>query len=197
MGNAFIPAHKVVLELYLSWGLYTTFYSRHCEFGRAAVASILDSTLPQLRYMGYVKKDFFSKVHEAISSTIYTHWDASRESGPQQRPRESGSVGPLGLKVLAVSASGQVVWPDSLLSGYPSNSAEYKALEAKRAAFLEMCPQVQTSSQQTTVRSTARPDFSIEGGKEPLDHTRMVDLAGIPAGDFTAERQGPKCFTQK
>ena len=85
----------------------------------------------------------------------------------------------------------------TLLSGYPSNSAEYKALEAKRAAFLEMCPQVQTSSQQTTVRSTARPDFSIEGGKEPLDHTRMVDLAGIPAGDFTGERQGPNCFTQK
>ena len=179
------------------WVLCITFRSRHCEFGRAAVASILDNTLPQLRYMGYVKKDFYAKVHEAISSTVYTHWDASKESGPQQRPRESGSAGPLGLKVLAVNASGQVVWPDSLLSQYPSNSAEYKALETKRVAFLEMCPQVKTSSQETTVRSTARPDFTIEGGKQPLDYTRMVDLAGIPAGDFTGERQGPTSFIQK
>ena len=188
---------NVAPKLYLSWGLYSTFHSRHCEFGRAAVASILDSTLPQLRYLGFVKKDFFSKVHEAISSTIYTHWDGSRESGPQQRPRESGQVGPLGLKVLAVNASGQVVWPESILRGYPPNSAEHRALEAKRAAVLEMCPEVQTSSQQTTVRSTARPDFGIEGGKVLLDYTRMVDLAGIPSGDFTGERQGPTCFIPK
>lgn len=86
----------------------------HCEFARAAVQCILDNTIPQAHYMGFVRKDFFAKIHESISSTLYEYWDNSEISGPKQRPRESNTSAPLGFKLLAVNSHGQVVWPDSI-----------------------------------------------------------------------------------
>ena len=188
------PYHFVVHQ----W--HSPFYVwRHCEFGRAAVTAILDNSLPQLSYLGYIKKNSFAKIHEAVSSLVYDHWDNSNESGPQQRPRDTDAVGPLGLKVLAVNNSGHVVWPESVMSQFPASSAEFAFLEDMRKQFLVMCPEgveQQSPGRATTtptpVRSTGRPDFSIDGGKEPLDPLRVVDLAGVPATEFTAERWGTK-----
>ena len=166
---------------------------RHCEFARAAAECILDKTLPQLRYIGFVKKEFLAKVQEAISATVYQHWDDSTESGPKTRPQEAESSEPLGFKVLSMSANGDITWPDSVTTRFPPDTSEFKALDARRQKFLELCPAHGTPAQvgeASVSRSSARPDYSIDNGAEPLDTTRLLDLPGVPSAEFTAQRQG-------
>lgn len=166
---------------------------RHCEFARAAAECILDKTLPQLRYIGFVKKEFLAKVQEAISATVYQHWDDSTESGPKTRPQEAESSEPLGFKVLSMSANGDITWPDSVTTRFPPDTSEFKALDARRQKFLELCPAHGTPArvgEASVSRSSARPDYSIDNGAEPLDTTRLLDLPGVPTAEFTAQRQG-------
>ncbi|CAK9114864.1 Uncharacterized protein SCF082_LOCUS53189 [Durusdinium trenchii] len=164
----------------------------HVEFARAAATSIFDNTLPQAHYLGFVKKENYSKTQEALSELVYAHWDQSDESGPKARPRSENNNEPIGLKILAM-VNGTVVWPDSLGTRFPAGSMEHKELEKKRLDFVAKYPQpagdtVQPARPTQTARSTARPDFSIDNGALPLDPTRVVDLAGVSASDFTAER---------
>ena len=173
------------------WQLKTL---RHVEFARAAATSIFDNTLPQAHYLGFVKKENYSKTQEALSELVYAHWDQSDESGPKARPRSENNNEPIGLKILAM-VNGTVVWPDSLGTRFPAGSMEHKELEKKRLDFVAKYPQpagdtVQPARPTQTARSTARPDFSIDNGALPLDPTRVVDLAGVSASDFTAERWG-------
>lgn len=113
---------------------------RHCEFARAAVQCILDNTIPQAHYMGFVRKDFFAKIHESISSTLYEYWDNSEISGPKQRPRESNTSAPLGFKLLAVNSHGQVVWPDSIEGAFPQGSKEIEVIHKKKVVDVPQCP---------------------------------------------------------
>ena len=166
---------------------------RHREFARAAVQCILDSIIPQAHYLGFVRKEFYAKIHESISSTLYEYWDSSEISGPKQRPRESNTSAPFGFKLLAVNSHGQVVWPDSIEGAFPQGSKEIEIIQKKKAAFLEMCPNAPRQDQPTSTsqpRTSSTPDSSIEDGATPIDPTRMVDLARIPAAEFTAERSG-------
>ena len=105
---------------------------RHCEFARAALQCIFDNSLPQLHYLGFVKKEFYPKVQEALSSLGYEFWDTSEESGPKIRPRETAEENVLGLKLLAMFGDCRVVWPDTLMGRFPPGSEEHKALAAKK-----------------------------------------------------------------
>ena len=42
----------------------------------------------------------------------------------------------------------------------------------------------------TRARAAGRPDFSIDGGRRPLDFTRLLDKAHVPQSSFTLQRQG-------
>lgn len=169
-------------------------FERHAEFARASVQAILDSTLSQLHYLGFIKKESFGKVHNSISACIYEHWDGSSESGPATRPKTAEGSCSLGLKVLAMSSNGHVLWPEPLMSRFAPGTIEHQALEAKRAAFLEMYPESAEAQaaggSKGSERSNARPDFTIEGGAKPLDVNRKLEITGVPAAEFTFERQG-------
>lgn len=170
---------------------------RHCEFARAALASLFDNSLPQLHYMGYVRKESFAKTQTALTSLVYEYWDTLEVAGPKTRPREDGGCAPPPLKVLAVASDGSLSWPSTLMDRFPEGSTERLALEKKKEAFGEQYPeslpkpgsgQQRSPSKGTQPRSGARPDFTIEGGALPVDPSRIVDLAGVKAADFTAER---------
>jgi hypothetical protein len=90
--------------------------------------------------MGFVRKDFFAKIHESISSTLYEYWDNSEISGPKQRPRESNTSAPLGFKLLAVNSHGQVVWPDSIEGAFPQGSKEIEVIHKKKVVDVPQCP---------------------------------------------------------
>lgn len=156
-----------------------------------------------MHYLGFVRKDFCTKVHESISATIYDHWDSTESlSGPKHRPRDDDGRAPLGLKLLAVNSSGQVVWPESILASFPPNTAERAVIEQRKLAFLQLCPEVPAQQTQASPASSAQAtqgpartlgsvDFTIENGALPIDPTRVVDLPGVPSSDFTADRPGP------
>ena len=170
------------------------FRVRHCEFAKAAASCILDNSIPQLHYLGFVRKDYYSKIHTSLSSVVYEYWDTLAEAGPQTRPRETQGSEQVGLKVLAMTAGGAVSWPPALFEKFGEGTAERHALDKKKEAFVGQYPESlsesapRSSRQSEPPRSTARPDFSIDGGATPLDTTRCVDLAGVKASDFTAKR---------
>ena len=172
-----------------------TLAGRHCEFGRAALACIFDNSLPQISYMAYVRTECYSKVFDALSSLVYAHWDESPEGQPNTRPPESDAPsGPLGLKVLAIDSNNCVVWPDSILSKFPTDSVEGLTIAKMQKDFLDKfsasAPKPSPTSRPTAgpARAVGSPDFTIDGGAEPLDPGRCVDLEGIQSHDFTAER---------
>ena len=159
---------------------------------------LFDNSLPQLYYLGFVRKEHFSKVQSSLSAIVYEHWDGLKEAGPRTRPREDeAGPCPVGLKVLALSSDGSVGWPESLFSRFPEGSVERLSLEKKRDEFFKKFPNTSSDSKDgtsgsthnpTPSRSAAKPDYSIDGGIQPLDPMRVIDLAGVPASSFTAER---------
>ena len=155
---------------------------------------MLDGTLPQLHYLGFVKKESFQKVHNNISASVYEHWDGSSESGPATRPKADAGECSLGLKVLAMS-NGKVLWPEALMSRFAPGTPEQQSLDAKRTAFIEMYPESAetqpAASTKGTERSNARADFTIEGGARPLDPNRTLEITGVPTAEFTFQRQEP------
>ena len=174
------------------------YVARHAEFAKAALSILFDASVPQLYYIGFLRKEQFGRIQNALSAIVYEHWDSLPEAGPRTRPRdETAGPGSVGLKVLALTSDGLVSWPNTLLSRFPEGSAERLAVEKKREDFLKQYPQaatqtkVGTESSRTstgTSRSSGSPDYSIDGGAVPLDPTRCIELAGVPASDFTSER---------
>ena len=169
-------------------------FVRYAEFARASVQVMLDSSLDQLHYLGFVRKECYSKVHNSISATVYEHWDASADSGPATRPKQQEASCSLGLKVLALSPNGSVVWPESLMTRFAPGTLEGQALEAKQKAFADMYPEsVQTGMPAAgqVERSNARTDFTIENGSKPIDPSQKLELTGLPAAEFTLDRWVP------
>ena len=95
-----------------------------------------------------------------------------------------------GLCLISSTDAGPV-WPESLGSKFPENSAEKKELDKLKEQFLAEFPSAQSGgasaapagSAQATLRVTGSPDFSQ--GPEPLDISRVVDClpVSLPAPD--------------
>lgn len=142
---------------------------------------------PELIYVGLFREDekkSHKKVLAEIESKVYTYWDGLASSPPQTRTRSVQSMAVQGLEVISCTDSGPV-WPDTLDSKFPSGTPEQKALGELKAKFLEEFPtarqgNVASSSTPSTVptapRVSGQPDFTLDGGREPLDLTRELDL---------------------
>ena len=167
---------------------------RHCELGRAVVQRLLvdKNRDPALVYCGLMFEKDGQEADAALQKIIYDLWDADPESPPKRRERED--LPDPHLEVLAWS-NGVYRFPESLFNKFTPGTKSYVELTELKEEVLKVCPeaaQAETgpSGVSTAPRAGGKPDFTIEGGKEPLDVTRDVDLPIISAADFNFSRPG-------
>ena len=129
-----------------------------------------------------VKSDLHRKVQVELETLVFKHWDGLSSSPAKIRPKPAVDMSVEGLALVSSTASGPT-WPSSLLQKFAPDSAEAKELEGMKCQFEKEFPPVEPSPQTSSAANTAKLrrvggqcDFSIEGGKEPIDVTRQVDL---------------------
>ena len=180
--------------------------SRYAEFSKAIVNMTLEGRqagLPKIIYYGIFRDDADSKpgttathrkVLAEIEAKVFQHWDALSSSPAKTRPKPQTNRCVEGLSLVSSTEQGPV-WPDSLDAKFPSESPEGKEVLALKQAFLAEFPaseargQPGIRSKEPQLRATGQPDFSVEGGQEPLDVSRLVDLL-VEAAPAQAERLG-------
>lgn len=128
----------------------------------------------------------------AIRSWVYEKWDADPESPPKTRPsREAVAEEAPKFEVLAWTSGGPV-WPGCLTQRFPEGSDEFNILEAKKAEFLIAYPQSRADQQSVPLGTARRAggvcDFSLDGAREPLDVTRMIELPTIKKEELQCDR---------
>lgn len=168
---------------------------RQAEFARAAIKRMLDGTTPhpEIRYCGHFRadqKDVTSQLEEAV----YTHWDSSNSAPARSRPVDPK---PDPTFSLLTWRNNRASFPESVLRKFAEGSdAHAQMLELKKRLAeefpdsVEATPTQATGTGRTPRRATGRPDFSIDGGKSPIDYAREVEKEHIPASSFTVERRG-------
>eukprot|EP00438_Fugacium_kawagutii_P021571 Skav212155 [mRNA] locus=scaffold754:104394:116972:+ [translate_table: standard] len=170
---------------------------RQCaEFGQACVQRALaGSANPRVIYYGILRKEQKDLI-AAMESQVYRHWDGLESSPPKTRPRTTTDLTVGGLKLLSCSASGPG-WPEYIAAKFPEGSAERAQILEMKTAFETQYPpaggQTAASAGSGPARVTGKPDFTIEGGREPLDPERPVDLlaeAAPPVGSRIATIPG-------
>ena len=138
-------------------------------------------TRPKVKYFGLLdnyQKDNIS----AIEDLVFRHWDNLPTSPPKTKPAPPRpAIDVSGLSILSCDAAGNAGWPDHILEKFPADSPQRKEIEALKQAFVsEFGSRVVQASQgrrdSRAPRVIGEPDFTVEGGKEPLDVQRLVDL---------------------
>ena len=85
------------------------------------------------------------------------------------------------------------------MTKFATGSKEHGLMLELKKAFNDLVPPAEQANTQpaapaqapaTQPRAQGSPDYSLGGGKEPLDLTRLVDLCGVPDDEFTEERPG-------
>jgi len=165
------------------------FCCRHCEFGRAILQRLLEgghAALPALKFIGCLRQDQVD-VQLALESKVYEHWDASSLAPPKARTREQ--FPDPSLNFLCWSG-GAPSFPESALTKFAEGTEAHNAVKAMKKTLLEefpnstVTPTARNQQQVVSVRATGRPDYSIDGGKEPLDPSRLLDMEYVVASDF-------------
>ncbi|CAK9023434.1 FO synthase subunit 1 [Durusdinium trenchii] len=197
-----VPAHLEVITTYLRGMKFEEndlvvfadiLPNRQAEFARAAVSRALDANArrPQVRYCGCFRADQ-KDVIANLEEMVYTHWDASDAAPPRARPTERV---PDPTLVLLSWNCGVASFPDSITQKFPEHSAAYgQVLEMKKQLCQEFPDSVPARTTQSAPkpgkpRAAGRPGFNIEGGKTPLDVTRLIDLEHTPVASFNVGRK--------
>lgn len=161
---------------------------RHAELCRAITQKVLheSSAAPRLVYFG-VLRDHKETVAD-VENMVYSHWDGLADSPPKQRPQEAKPDPILNLLTWSGQSCG---FPSSLLNKFATGTTHHAAMLALKEKVQATFPQnfagegsAAGGTTSTTVRAAGRPDFSIEGGKKPVDICRQVRLDALPADSF-------------
>ena len=149
--------------------------------------------LPALKFIGCLRQDQVD-VQNALESRVYEHWDASSIAPPKARTREQ--LPDPSLNFLCWSG-GAPSFPESALTKFAEGTPSHNAVKDMKKQLLDEFPNSTVTptargQQQVSVRATGRPDYSIDGGKEPVDPSRLLDMEYVVASDFeqSVERLG-------
>ena len=158
---------------------------------RAVTNRTLAGATPLVRYFGFTNAEF--AVNSAdLRTQVYNHWDGSSLSPPRSRPGTENALSASGpsLDILAWS-DGCPRFPQALLNRFAEGSSERnellkvkKVLEQKFPAATQPAP-----AQGRTARVGGVCDYTLDGNREPLDVSRIIDLPVVPAADFQVARQ--------
>ena len=137
---------------------------------------------PPLVYYGILNKNQKTVV-SALETQVFQHWDGLESSPPRSRPQtEESSVAIDGLSLLSCDSSGRPGWPDHVMEKFREDSHCRALLQKMKDDFMNefksRMPESVTPSR-TVPRVTGSPDFSVDGGGEPLDVNRQVDLEKV------------------
>ena len=166
---------------------------RQCEMGQAVLKRLREDSLarPKCIYFGLLFDKEGKDAEQLMQEKVYSSWDQDPQGPPRTRQRDP--VPDPNLQVLGWQ-DGHPFFPESLLQKFASGTASHKqvlkmkdALQAKFPSIAQPAP----SGRSTIVapRASGRPDYTIEGGKSPLDPTRCIDLATVAAANFTEPRR--------
>ena len=159
----------------------------------------LEGASPKVIYYGCFREgDVHKRVQRELESLVFKHWDDLSSSPPKQRPRSEAAAdwNVEGLVLLSCTRSG-LVWPEQLDGKFATNSPEAREIQELKQSFLSEFPATSEPGQASagagaggsTVRATGQPDFSVDGGREPLDVSRVVDCL-VEARPAPADRLG-------
>ena len=103
----------------------------------------------------------------------------------------------LGLQLLAMEG-GQPVFPFQTLSRrFTEGSQEIEAVKLMKATFDQTFPAAAKAASKAPSKSGVGPDraqgscdYTVDGGAEPLDPSRLLDLPYQPLAEFAAEKLG-------
>ena len=163
---------------------------RYAEFARAICDRALAEKKPPVRYYGCFRED--SSEHQdslnALKTMAYQRWDQSADAPPRKRtqPNEPAAEPPVQLSLLAW-AHGKAAWPNHLLEKFEEGSSQQKVILSIKEEFNKLFPQsTPTATPGSIPRASGSPDFTIDGGKKPIDVLRDVDLQ--PVSDEEASK---------
>lgn len=167
---------------------------RHAEFARGVCQRLLTENLerPSVAYFGLMFEKDGRDAETAVQQIAYDHFDASPDAPPKRREREP--VPEPTLELLAWS-NGGCSFPDQIFNKFTPGTKAYHDLKALKDKVAEMYPSAPAPSTTSVgpapvLRAGGRPDYTIEGGKRPLDVNRVVDVAAVKADDFSETKQG-------
>ena len=164
--------------------------------GHAVVSKILDeNSRPKTFYFGLLFEKDGKDAEQSMQERVYNHWDNSPSSPAKVRPRDA--VPDPVLQVLAWQDS-TAYFPESLLQKFATGTASHKKVLEMKESLESLFPPparvtVEGRSVSVPPRATGRPDFTIEGGLQPIDPTRCVDLQILPVNSFNEPRLGGWC----
>ena len=159
--------------------------------GRAMAARNLKENARAVHYFGYVLNEFDKNLAD-IRSKVYDSWDTSPTSPPKTRVAREEARSPPSLNLLAWS-NGAPLFPAALLSRFQEGTSEHLKMEELKESFVRKFPPAAAPSPSTSgrggrARAGGLCDFSIDGDRQPLDPSRLIDLPQIPADSFTVAR---------
>lgn len=136
---------------------------------------LLDTTIrrPPMYYVGVLRDDQ-RDCAAAMEAKVYAQWDASESAPPKRRPADP--VSEPTLEFLSW-VNGAPVFPETALQQFSEGSEAYPGTSGR-------------SRRPTSVRATGRPDYTIDGGVQPLDTTRLVDKEHMAESAFSVTRLG-------
>ena len=148
-----------------------------------------------VHYFGLLRQSQVGETRSDIASAVYNMWDNSPESPPKQRPTEETTSPNFRFEILAMQ-DGRPKWPTVLDQKFPSDSTEHKELMAIKAELLAKFPGLNAPAASTSraatagsgARSEGSCDYTVDDGKRPLDHERMIELQAVPVADMNVQR---------
>lgn len=144
-----------------------------------------------VRYFGCIVEEFQTN-NSALRNMTYKEWDDNpAKSPPKARARENGdqALEPPALTILAWSNNAPR-FPEALLTRFPQGTLEHVKIAEYHDKFKESFPE-------TSQPAPADPqggrvgglcDYTLDGGKRPLDPDRDIDLPFVTASELPESR---------
>lgn len=169
---------------------------RYGEFGQAVLSRLLDgsSRRPPMYDLGFLREEQ-RDVAASLEEKVYKHWDTS-DMAPARRRTVETLAEPT-LEFLSW-VDGAPAFPEMVLQKFAEGTSAHAEVQGMKKellqAFPDSCRRTASASGEQgggpsrNVRASGRPDFSIDGGIQPLNLNRVIEKEHIAASAFTVER---------
>eukprot|EP00438_Fugacium_kawagutii_P011614 Skav216070 [mRNA] locus=scaffold389:183362:184141:- [translate_table: standard] len=161
--------------------------------GQAILQRLREETLarPKVLYFGVLFEKEGKEAEQLLQEKVYKSWDSDPHSPPSTRPRD-----PLpdpNLQILGWQEQAPF-FPESLVQKFAQGTAGHKRVLEMKSELESAIPTAASTSGaaggsvRVQPRAGGRPDYTVEGGAQPLDPHRCVDLPLIQAASFSETR---------
>ena len=133
-----------------------------------------------------------------MEEKVYKHWDNSDMAPPRRRAVES--LAEPTLEFLSW-VDGAPAFPDIALQKFAEGTSAHAEVQSMKKELLQAFPdscrtgaRAEGAPNARSARAAGRPDFTIEGGRQPLDLNRVLQKEHVAQSAFNVERTGDAGF---